>query len=63
MAEPFVGVRDLHERFGPPESWWYTKAESGEIPSYKLGKYRRFKLSEVEAWLEAQRQGPTQGAH
>jgi excisionase family DNA binding protein len=54
----YVGVKYLKERFGPPESWWYTQAEAGRIPSYKLGKYRRFKLEEIEQWLAAQKQGP-----
>jgi len=53
-----VGVKDLHRRYGPPESWWYAKAEAGEIPSFRLGKYRRFKLADIERWIEAQRQGP-----
>jgi len=53
-----VGVKDLKERYGPPESWWYSQAEAGKIPSYKLGKYRKFRLSEIESWLEAQHQGP-----
>jgi excisionase family DNA binding protein len=56
--EDWTDVRGLKHRYGPPESWWYAKAEAGEIPSYKLGKYRRFRISEIEAWLEQQRQGP-----
>ena len=31
---------------------------AGRIPSYKLGKYRRFKLDEIERWLAEQKQGP-----
>ena len=58
MAEDMVNVRDLSRRYGPPVSWWYSRAEAGEIPSYKLGKYRLFRPSEVEKWLETQRQGP-----
>jgi len=58
MAEEMVDVRELKRRYGPPESWWYSAAERGDIPSYKLGKYRRFKVVEIEAWLAAQRQGP-----
>jgi excisionase family DNA binding protein len=58
MAVEWVDVRGLERRYGPPTSWWYARAEAGEIPSYKLGKYRRFRLSEIESWLAAQRQGP-----
>jgi excisionase family DNA binding protein len=59
MENGFVDVKDLTARYGLKESWWYAKAEAGEIPSLKLGKYRKFRLSEVEAWIEAQRQKPT----
>jgi excisionase family DNA binding protein len=57
--EPFVDVKKLEEVFGTPRSWWYQKAEDGKVPSYRIGKYRRFRISEIEAWLAAQRQGPT----
>lgn len=55
--EPMVDVKVLEEVYGTPRSWWYTAAENGKVPSYRVGKYRRFRLSEIEAWLSAQRQG------
>jgi len=55
--EQLVGVHDLKEKYGPPASWWYQAAERGDVPSYKLGKYRRFKPSEIERWLESRRSG------
>ena len=58
MAEEFVDVNVLDRQWSFGASWWYRKAELGEIPSYKIGKYRRFKLSEVQAWLESHREGP-----
>jgi predicted DNA-binding transcriptional regulator AlpA len=58
MSDRLVDVNELARIYGPPASWWYSKAESGEVPSFKLGKYRRFKLVDVEAWLDAQRKGP-----
>ncbi|MGH7342843.1 MAG: helix-turn-helix domain-containing protein [Candidatus Rokuibacteriota bacterium] len=48
--------------YGTPRSWWYAAAEDHKIPSYRVGKYRRFRVSEIEAWLAAQRQGPRGGA-
>lgn len=56
--EPMVDVKKLEEIYGNPRSWWYAAAETGRVPSYRIGKYRKFRLSEVEAWIEAQRQGP-----
>ena len=58
MEDRMVGVKELAERFGPPESWWYQAAETGRVPSYKIGKYVRFKLAEVARWIDEQRQGP-----
>jgi excisionase family DNA binding protein len=56
--EPLVDVKRLKELYGNPESWWYQAAETGRVPSYRIGKYRKFRLSEVEAWIKEQRQGP-----
>jgi hypothetical protein len=55
--EGLVSVQVLEKRYGPQASWWYSQAEVGKVPSYKLGKYRRFRLSEIEGWLAAQRKG------
>ena len=49
----------LAERLGVPESWVRTEERAGRIPSVRLGKYVRFKLSDVERTL-AERSG--QGA-
>jgi excisionase family DNA binding protein len=57
-AAGWGNVAVLSAKYGPPQSWWYAQAEAGKIPSYTFGKYRLFRLAEVEAWLEAQRQGP-----
>ena len=57
MVEPMVGVRERERLYGNPRSWWYQAAESGRVPSYRIGKYRKFRVSEIEAWLAAQRQG------
>jgi len=60
MGEEFVGVEDLARRFGLPVSWWYAKAEAEVLPSYRIGKYRRFRVTEITAWLEQHRRGPTE---
>lgn len=54
--EALLTVEDVARELNVKESWVYTKAEAGELPSFKLGRYRRFKRSEVLAWLESQRQ-------
>jgi hypothetical protein len=56
--EPLVNVKTLATIYGNPASWWYAAAEAGRVPSYRVGKYRKFRISEIEAWLRDQRQGP-----
>ena len=33
------------------------QARAGDLPSYKLGHYRRFRLSEIEEWLSVRASG------
>jgi len=64
MDEPLVDVKELTKRYGQPPSWWYVQALTGIVPSYKLGKYVKFRVSEVEAWIQTQRkQPPTAGTN
>ena len=55
--EPFLKVQQLAALTGLPSSWWYARAESGQVPHYKCGKYLRFRWSEIERYLSAQRKG------
>lgn len=38
----------------------YLWAERGELPSYKIGALRRFRLADLDRYLEARREGPEQ---
>jgi excisionase family DNA binding protein len=41
-------AKELAERCDLPLAWVYTKAAKGMIPSYRLGKYVRFRAIDVE---------------
>jgi excisionase family DNA binding protein len=57
-AEKLLPADELAERLGVPESWVRTEERAGRIPGRRLGKYVRFKLSEVEhALAERKREG------
>jgi excisionase family DNA binding protein len=57
-ADNFLTAEALAERLGVPESWVRTEERAGRIPGLRLGKYVRFKLSEVEhALAERKREG------
>ncbi len=49
MAQELLNVDDVAALLRVPPSWVYEHKHS--IPHVKLGKYLRFRLSEVEAWL------------
>lgn len=40
----------------------YTLAKAGQIPSFKIGRRRLFKLDELNKWLETKRQGTREAA-
>ena len=50
-----LSVDELANSLNVPKSWIYARSrESGEdaIPRLKVGKYVRFELDKVMAWLE-----------
>jgi excisionase family DNA binding protein len=58
MRRNFLRADVLAERLGVPESWVRTEERAGRIPSVRLGRYVRFKLSDVEhALAERKREG------
>ena len=51
------GHEGVRGRDGAAFSKCYTLAHSGEVPSFKLGKYWKFRRSEIRAWVEKHRVG------
>jgi excisionase family DNA binding protein len=52
-----MSVNDLADYLKTPTSWVYSRTrETGpnSIPRLKVGKYIRFRLPDVLAWLERQ---------
>ena len=42
---------ELAQRLGMKTEWVWAQARAGRIPHVRLGRYRRFRESAVEAWL------------
>jgi excisionase family DNA binding protein len=57
QIEPWIGVDDLAAALGVSTDWVYEKAASGDLPSYKFGGHRRFRVSEIEHWASEQTSG------
>ena len=52
MEGEYIDIRQLCRWLALKQPTAYKLAESGQIPSYKIGKLRRFRVSEVRKWLE-----------
>lgn len=50
-------VKELSARLNVKESWIRSKIFKNEIPFIKLGHLVRFKMSDIELWLNDQSQG------
>jgi excisionase family DNA binding protein len=56
--EVVFDVKQLSEYLNVPDTWVYRQTCDHNIPYYKLGKYPRFKKSEIDKWLEEQKVNP-----
>ena len=57
MNQNLLTVDELSESLNVPKSWIYSRTrETGPdaMPSIKVGKYCRFVLDDVMAWLKGQ---------
>jgi predicted DNA-binding transcriptional regulator AlpA len=55
-AEPFVDIKAAAAFLGVPVGYLYErtspKSPLGKVPHVKIGKYVRFRLSELEVWAQ-----------
>ena len=49
--ERVLTADEVAERLGMKTEWVWAQARAGQIPHVRLGRYRRFRESAVEAWL------------
>ena len=54
MNPKFLTIEELSLKLQVPKSWIYDRTRFKEIPFFKIGKYIRFKESEIENWLKNQ---------
>lgn len=46
-------VEEIADALGVKASWVYGKVACHEMPCVRVGRYLRFRLEEVMAWLES----------
>lgn len=58
--EPFLDVRQLADYLGVPVSTVYDWRTNGRGPAaHRFGKHLKFAVSDVQAWVEQQRDTPS----
>lgn len=58
MPENLIGIEEAARFLSVKVSWLYEQVRLGRVPSYRVGKFRRFRMSELEVWLQERRDGP-----
>ncbi len=58
LGEPTLSSEQVARFLGVSVRYVWRLAREGELPSYKLRKYTRFRPDDVAAYLEARRVGP-----
>ncbi|MEB2284047.1 MAG: DNA-binding protein [Polyangiaceae bacterium UTPRO1] len=51
-AEPWVSVEDVAKHLGVARDSVYRWIDSRGLPAHKVGRIWKFKLSQVDAWVE-----------
>jgi excisionase family DNA binding protein len=57
LRDRLLDDRELAALLGVKPSWVGESARQGQIPHLKLGRYRRYVLTDVLRWLEEQKAG------
>ena len=57
LSQKLLSIEELAELLGVPKSWIYRRTSLGEIPYLKLGRYVKFDLDQVTAWVEEKQAG------
>jgi excisionase family DNA binding protein len=52
VTDRLLTADEVADRLGVPASWVRESARSGAMPCVRLGRYVRFDLDDVEAWLQ-----------
>ncbi len=58
MHEQLIAIEAAARHLDVKVSWLYEQVRLRKVPSYRVGKFRRFRVSELEEWLQARRDGP-----
>ena len=58
MTERLLTAQEVAELLNVPVTWVREATRANTLPHLCLGRYRRYRTSDLEAWLDQQRHGP-----
>lgn len=53
MDDRLLTAKDIAQHLQITEAWVQQQAREGDLPSIALGRYRRFRAADVQAWIES----------
>ena len=57
QQQQYLTVQEVSQYLHIKPGTLYAKAETDEIPHYKIGRLVRFKKADIDAWMEKHRRG------
>jgi len=62
MAEPWSSVEEIAAHLGVARETVYRWIEQKGLPAHRIGKFWKFKISEVDEWIRAGDAADSSGA-
>ena len=53
MDDQLFTAKDVAAWLNITEAWVQQQAREGDLPSIALGRYRRFRAADVQAWIDS----------
>jgi excisionase family DNA binding protein len=53
ISEPWVSVDDVAQHLGVARDSVYRWIESKQLPGHRIGRLWKFRLSEIDRWVES----------
>lgn len=57
MSDRLLTAAEVAAFLAVKESWVREATRDGRLPHLRLGRYRRYRLEDIERWLEEQQAG------
>jgi excisionase family DNA binding protein len=53
-----ITADEVADLLAVPKTWVYAETRAGRLPHVRLGRYRRYRADEIDAWIAELARGP-----